>query len=163
MEESPEKANEISKIDPKQSQIDDLTNTLKRLQAEFENFKKRTEKDNINQIKSANASLIKELLPVLDSFELALKNNHEENPEISKFRKGLEMIYAQLFSILESQGVRIIDTKNKTFDPYKHEVLMTKESDQPEGTILQDFQKGYMLDDKILRHSKVMIAGGKNG
>lgn len=145
-------------IDSKDAQIAELTNTLKRLQAEFENYKKRADKENVNTIKNANIGLIIELLPVLDSFELALKNPHCENEEVAKYRKGIELIYSQLHSILEDQGLRIIDTKNQKFDPFRHEVLMVKESDEPEDKILQEFQKGYFLNEIIIRHSKVMIA-----
>jgi molecular chaperone GrpE len=134
---------------------------LKRLQAEFENYKKRAEKENAAYIKSAHSSLVKELLPVLDSFELALKDSNCENPEISKYRKGLELIYSQLYSILEDYGLRAIDTKNQKFDPYKHEVLIVKESQEPDDTILQEFQKGYFLNENIIRHSKVMISRHK--
>ena len=142
-----------------QAQIDDLTDTLKRVQAEFENYKKRSEKENLQLIKNANAGLIKELLPVLDSFELAIKNsNNTDNPDVIKFKKGLELIYAQLYSILEDNGLRIIETQNKKFDPYKHEVLMVKECEKDDDIILQEFQKGYMLNDIVLRHSKVMIS-----
>ena len=137
-------------------QFEELTDTLKRIQAEFENYKKRIEKENIDLIKNSNALLIKELLSVLDSFELAIKNNHDDNPEIAKYKKGMELIYAQLFSILEAQGLRPIDTKDKVFDPFKHEVLMVKDGEK-DDEILQEFQKGYMLNDNVLRHSKVMI------
>jgi molecular chaperone GrpE len=145
-------------IDSKDAQVAELTNTLKRLQAEFENYKKRAEKENINTIRNANVGLITELLPVLDSFELAIKNSDCKNEEVAKYRKGIELIYSQLHSILEDQGLRIIDTKNQKFDPFKHEVLMVKECDEPEDKIIQEFQKGYMLNENIIRHSKVMIA-----
>lgn len=145
-------------IDFKDSQIAELTNTLKRLQAEFENYKKRADKENINTIKKANVGLIIELLPVLDSFELALKDNNSGNGEVAKYRKGMELIYTQLYSILEDQGLRPIDTRNQKFDPFRHEVLMVKESDEPEDKILQEFQKGYFLGESIIRHSKVMIS-----
>jgi len=150
--------NTESKTDTKESEIAELTDTLKRLQAEFENYKKRADKECSNTIKNANSGLIKELLPVLDSFELALKNENYENPEITKFHKGLELIYSQLYSILEDQGLRSIDTKNQKFDPFRHEVLMVKESNEPEDKILQEFQKGYFLNENIIRHSKVMIS-----
>jgi molecular chaperone GrpE len=145
-------------IDPKDVKIDELTDTLKRLQAEFENYKKRVDKEHVQNIKTSNAKLIKDLLAILDSFELALRNNQEENHEISKFRKGLELIYTQLYSTLEDYGLKIIDTKNQKFDPYKHEVLMVKECSEQDDVILQEFQKGYILNDTIIRHSKVMIA-----
>jgi molecular chaperone GrpE len=156
MQENNEKENIA--VDTRAAQIEELTNTLKRLQAEFENYKKRADKENVNTIKNANSELIKELLPVLDSFELALKDSNCENTEIAKYRKGLELIYSQLYSTLEDYGLRIIDTKNQKFDPFKHEVLMVKECDDPEDKILQEFQKGYMLNDFIIRHSKVLIA-----
>ena len=159
--EEQENTENIPQTNTKDQQIEELTNTLQRLQADFQNYKKRIDKEHISTIKNANASLIKELLAVLDSFELAIKNNHENNPEIAKFKRGLEMIYAQLYSVLESEGLRMIETKNKKFDPFKHEVLMIKESDEPEDTILQEFQKGYILNDNVLRHSKVMIAKKK--
>lgn len=144
--------------DQKELELQELTNTLKRLQAEFENYKKRTEKENISIIRNANINLIKEILPVLDSFELALKNNNGENSEITKYQKGLELIYTQLYSTLENQGLKIINTKNQKFDPYKHEVLMVKECDQEDDLIIQEFQKGYMIGENVIRHSKVMIA-----
>jgi molecular chaperone GrpE len=150
-----------AKIDPKDSQIEELTDTLKRLQAEFENYKKRIEKENAAHVKNANSSLVKELLPVMDSFELALKDDNCENPEIAKYRKGLELIYSQLYSILEDYGLKVIDAKNQKFDPYKHEVLMVKESTEPDDTILHEFQKGYILNDNIIRHTKVMISKHK--
>lgn len=162
-EQEQQTENKIAEIAQKEEntllkqQVDELTDTLKRLQAEFENYKKRQEKENLQLIKNSNASLIKSMLPVLDSFELAIKNSNGNSEEMSKFKKGLEMIYAQLFSILEEHGLRIIDTKGKKFDPYKHEVLMTKEADGEEETIIEEFQRGYMLNDMVLRHSKVMI------
>jgi molecular chaperone GrpE len=142
---------------PLQQQVDDLTNTLKRLQAEFENYKKRVDKENAQFLKNANAELIKDILPVLDSFELAIKNSNG-NAEITTFKKGLELIYAQLFGILESEGLRPIQTKDQRFDPFKHEVLMVKESEHDDDHILQEFQKGYMFNDTVLRHAKVMIS-----
>jgi molecular chaperone GrpE len=145
-----------------QEQFNELTDTLKRLQAEFENYKKRQDKENIQLIKNSNAGLIKNMLPVLDSFELAIKNSNGESEEIQKFKKGLEMIYTQLFGVLKEQGLRIIDTKDKKFDPYKHDVLMVKETGGEEELILQEFQKGYMLNDIVIRHSKVLITKHKS-
>jgi len=148
----------VEQVNSKDSEIAELTNTLKRLQAEFENYKKRSDKEYAAHIKNANAGLITELLSVLDSFELALKNDNCTNPEVSKYRKGIELIYSQLYSLLGDYGLRIIDTKNKKFDPFKHEVLMVKECNEPDDMIIQEFQKGYFLNDTIIRHSKVMIA-----
>ena len=148
--------------DDKDKKIAELTDTLKRLQAEFENFHKRTEKECCDFRKYANAKLVTKLLPVLDSFELALKNtgNNED------LKKGVELIYSQLLQTLQDSGLKKIDAINKKFDPYKHEVLLTEErADKDEDMILEEFQAGYMLENNVLRHSKVKIAkpvkGGK--
>lgn len=149
-----EKTEKKSKIiDEKQAQIDELTDTLKRLQAEFENFKKRIDKEKAEFIGYASCNVISKLLPVLDSFELALKNT--TNSE--KFAKGVEMIYAQLSSLLRQEGLRKIEAEGK-FDPYKHDVLLKEGSDKEEDTILEELQKGYMLKDRVLRHSKVKVS-----
>jgi molecular chaperone GrpE len=95
------------------------------------------------------------MLPVLDSFEIALKNTTDKE----KFIEGIKIIYAQLYSVLEAEGLKPIKATGEKFDPYKHEVLMKQESDKPEGTILEEFQKGYTMNDKVLRHSKVKISG----
>ena len=144
-----------------EQQLGELTDVLQRLQAEFENYKKRIDKENVQIIKNANANLIKELLPVLDSFELAIKNsNNIDNPDVVKFKQGMELIYAQFYSILQTQGLRIMITKDQRFDPFMHEVLMVRESDT-DDIIVQEFQKGYMLNDIVLRHAKVMITKKK--
>lgn len=146
---------ESKQIEDKDKKIEELTDTLKRLQAEFENYKKWNVKEKTEFAKYANADMIEKMLPVLDSFEIALKNTHEKE----KFIEGMKMIYAQLHSMLESEGLKPIKAVGEKFDPYRHEVLMKEASDKPEETILEEFQKGYMLNDKVLRHSKVKISG----
>ena len=141
------------KKDEKEEKIKELTESLQRLQAEFENYKKRIEKEKEEFIKYSKADLISKLLPILDSFELALKNTADKE----KFIKGVELIFAQLHSLLESEGLRPIKAEGK-FDPYKHEVLMKQESDKEEDILLEELQKGYMLNDKVLRHSKVKVS-----
>jgi molecular chaperone GrpE len=145
------KMEEAAKIDEKDKKIAELTDCLQRLQAEFENYKKRAEKENGHFMKFANANLIGELLPLLDSFEFAFKNKDSK-----EFVQGVELIFAQLFSILEKQGLRPIHAEGKKFDPYKHEVLLQEPSDKDE-IVLEELQKGYMLQDKVLRFSKVKI------
>ena len=157
-----EKAKEIGdlnnlkkELENKNKSIEELTDTLKRLQAEFENYKKRVEKEKIEFVKYAHASVVASILPILDSFEIALKNKVDNE----KFAEGMKMIYAQLYSALEAEGLRPINAAGEKFDPYRHEVLLKEESDKPEGTILEEFQKGYMLNDKVLRFSKVKVSG----
>tara|TARA_Y100000310_G_scaffold275909_1_gene292694 strand:- start:7697 stop:8158 length:462 start_codon:yes stop_codon:yes gene_type:complete len=138
----------------KAEKVKDLTENLQRLQAEFENYKKRCEKERVEFVKYAKEDIIKNLLPVLDSFEFALKNkcNKEE------FAKGVEQIFAQLFSVFEQEGVRHIESLGKKFDPYKHEVLLQEKSDKEEGTVIEELQKGYMINDRIIRHTKVKVS-----
>ncbi|MBU0627677.1 MAG: nucleotide exchange factor GrpE [Nanoarchaeota archaeon] len=145
---------ETKKEDEKEKKIEELTDTLQRLQAEFENYKKYVDKSKSEFQKYARADMIMKLLPTLDSFEMALKNT--ENKE--KFIKGIDLIFSQLFQLLENEGLRPIECIGKTTDPYKHEVLLMQESDKEEGLILEELQKGYMLGDKVLRHSKVKAA-----
>src|SRR3989338_9759712 len=157
--ENKEEPNEIDtfkkQLQEKSQKIDELTDTLKRLQAEFENYKKWNAKEKIDFVKYAHADLIAKMLPVLDSFEIALKNTADKD----KFIEGIKIIYAQLHSMLEANGLKPIKAVGEKFDPYRHEVLMKEESDKPEETVLEEFQKGYMLNDKVLRHSKVKVSG----
>ena len=145
--------------DKRDEKIAELTDTLKRLQADFENYKKRADREKDTYSKNANTRLIEKFLSLLDSFALAIKNSNVS--DFDKFRKGIEMIYAQFYSILQNEGLRPIEALGKKFDPYKHEVLMQEESEQ-DNIVLEEFQKGYMLHDHILRHSKVKIGAKKD-
>lgn len=128
----------------------DRLTQLQYLQADFENLKKQAAKEKLEWIKCSNEDLIKELLAVLDSFDQAL--------EVEK-NEGTKKLYQQLFGILEKNGLKKIDAVGKQFDPYYHEVLMQEPSKYPEGTILEELQKGYILNSKVIRHTKVKIAG----
>lgn len=152
------KKHKPKKADEKEEKIEELTETLQRLQAEFENYKKRIDKEKEEFVKYTKADLILEILPTLDSFEMALKNASDKK----KFIKGVELIFAQFYSLLESEGLRPIEALGKKLDPYKHEVLMKQESDKEEDTVLEELQKGYMLNDKILRPSKVKVSTKPN-
>ncbi len=141
-------------IEALQKQNKELTETLQRLQAESDNIKKRTEKEKESFCKFANKELIIKLLPLLDNFELALKNteNHGE------FVKGVELIFSQFFEILEQNNITKIESLGKTFDPYMHEALMQgKDDNKKNNEIIEEFQKGYMLNNQVIRHSKVKV------
>jgi len=143
------------KPDPKDEKIAELTETLQRLQAEFENYKKYVDKEKACFVQLSNRDLLLKILPVVDSFEIALKNTQDKE----KFLKGIELIFAQLYSIMESSGLKPIECLNKKFDPYYHEVLLKeKRQDLEEGTIIEELQKGYMINGKVLRYSKVKIS-----
>jgi len=138
--------------DEKQEKIDELTDLIKRIQAEFENFRKREEKDRKQFVEFSNAELIRNLLPILDSIDSAQKNGDE------KTRKGIKLIEKQLISVLEKQGLKEIHAIGKKFDPEFHECLMQEKNlEKEDEIILEELQKGFMLKDKVLRHSKVKI------
>ncbi|MBW3023180.1 nucleotide exchange factor GrpE [Candidatus Woesearchaeota archaeon] len=134
-----------------QKKIEELTNDLKRLQAEFENHKKRTAKEKCEIINCASEDMIKKILPVIDSFEQALKNTESKD-----FVKGIELIYAQLFSALQDSGLKPIECVGEKFDPYTQEVLIHENSEQ-DDVVLEELQKGYMLNGKVIRTAKVKI------
>ena len=144
------------KAEPKKEKdaIADLTDSLQRTQAEFENYKKRVEKEKQEFVKYAKAELIQKLLPIIDTFEIALKSTNDKE----KFVKGMEIVYAQLISSLHVEGLKPIDVLGKRFDPYLHEVMLKEKSEKDEDIVLEELQKGYMLNDKVLRHSKVKVS-----
>ncbi len=149
--------NEKPEEKAEEKKVEELTDSLKRIQAEFENYKKRVAKENSEFIRCASADLIKKLLPVLDSFEQAIKNR-----ESKEFVKGVELIFAQLSSVLADAGLRKIDCEGKCFDPFCHEVLLQEESDK-DGIVLEELQKGYAISGNVLRTSKVKIGKKKGG
>ena len=136
-----------------QHQIKELTAMLQLLQADFENYRKRAEKDNAEFKKYATKQLIVDLLPVLDNFELALKSINDA---------GVKMIYAQLFDIMEKHGLKQINPEGK-FDPKLHEALLQEESEKEQNTILEVLQKGYIVGDTIVRPARVKIARKNHG
>ncbi len=142
----------------KKAKEEEYLEQLQRLQAEFDNYRKRSDKEKQEIYDNANEKLIIRLLDILDSFELALKHNSD---------KGVEMIYSQLYSLLESKGLKIIKAKGK-FNPEIHEALI-QEKGYEEDMIIEELQKGYFLNDKVIRPSKVKISkikirgGNKNG
>ncbi|MBL7050788.1 nucleotide exchange factor GrpE [Candidatus Woesearchaeota archaeon] len=134
--------------------IKELTQTLQHLQADFENYQKRTEIEKLEFMKYANKNMVLEILPVLDNFELALK--HTSNKE--EFIKGIDLVYANLRDTLGKAGLKQIQALKTQFDPEKHEALMQETSKEKSGTIIEEFQKGYTLNDKVIRPTKVKVA-----
>ena len=146
--------NEHEKLSQQYAEIKD---TLQRVYAEFQNYKKRTEEDKTRFIKMSTEELIKKILPIMDNFELALEHNKQEND----FSKGIEMIYAQLKEILNDEGVEEINARGQ-FNPELHEALLTEESNKAQGTILEQLQKGYKIGGRVIRHAKVKISKKAN-
>lgn len=126
--------------------------------AEFENFKRRTELNSINFAKYASENIILDLLPVIDDLSRSLKSSKERSESDPLF-KGIELIYNKFVKILESQGVKPIDSVGKEFNVDYHDVMMqVPREDVAPHVIVEEIEKGYMLYDKIIRHAKVVVA-----
>ncbi len=130
-----------------------------RLQADFDNTRKRLEKEKQDFIKFANEGMIVELLNVLDDLERAVDLTESKHQDLPAFLKGIEMILAHLYDMLKEYGVKPIEAQDKVFDPNFHEALMQMENnDVPEHTIVEELQKGYLLNDRVIRTSKVKVS-----
>ncbi|KUO40230.1 MAG: molecular chaperone GrpE [Candidatus Hadarchaeum yellowstonense] len=128
-------------------------NQLKYLQADFENYRKSLDREKEMIIELANENLVKDLLVILDDFERALQGMEE-----GKSKEGLAMLYRNFLRVLEKHGLKPIEAVGKKFDPYYHEAVLREKSEQEEGTILEELQRGYMFKSKVIRHSKVKVA-----
>jgi molecular chaperone GrpE len=130
-----------------------------RQQADFENLRKRLERDRQDFVKFANEELICDLLNVLDDLERTVELAQEKHEDLSAFLKGVEMILAHLYELLKKYGVKPIEAKGKIFDPHFHEALMQAvEPSVPEHTILEEMQRGYLLHDRVIRTTKVKVS-----
>ena len=137
--------------------LEELRQTLLRRQADFDNYRKRIEKERIEDSKRATARVIEGLIPVIDGFEHALAAHREA--EYENYRKGFELIYRQLADHLAKLGVERIDPLGKPFDPHLHQAMDRAETrDHEDGTILQVFQPGYVFHGRVLRPAMVRVA-----
>jgi molecular chaperone GrpE len=133
---------------------------LLRVQADYDNFRRRTVKEKEELAKYASSKLIGELLPVFDNFERALAAAMPEQGEQSSLVKGVEMIFRQFEGVLKSEGLTIMETVGQPFNPEYHQAIMTVETDEyEEGTVVEELQKGYLLKDKVLRPAMVKVSG----
>lgn len=137
-----------------EQQIQELQEQYARLQAEFANYKRRTDEQISGSIQLGVGKALKAYINVIDDFTLALQNN--QNPE--EFHKGMEMIYAKLVSTGEELGLTRIKTVGEQFHPAKHEALLAEDSEKPEQEVLEELQAGYELNGTILRTAKVKVA-----
>jgi len=130
-----------------------------RMQADLENNRKRMEKDKQDFVKFANEGIIIELLNILDDLERAVSLAESKQEDLPAFLKGVEMILAHLYDMLKEYGVKPVEAEGKIFDPNYHEALMQVEDDsKPEHTIVQELQKGYLLNDRVIRTAKVKVS-----
>ena len=138
-----------------ESERDEHLNDLKRVAAEFENYRKRVLRDQESLVARAHERLVKELLPVLDDLEraLAAAEEHEE----AKLEEGVRLVHRELAAALAREGLAEIETNGK-FDPHVHEALLSQPSEAEEGAVLEVVQKGYRLGDRVLRPARVVVA-----
>jgi molecular chaperone GrpE len=160
-EDSVEESNE-NKLEENVKQLEqeiaDLKDKLLRKAAEFENYKRRTENDQINLITFAAESFIQKLLPVIDDFERSLEHV-DEAEDISAIKQGLKLIYDKLMKVLDEQGVKKIEAVGNPFDVDYHEALMQRPDDTVEPhTVIDEIEKGYTYKDKVIRHAKVVVS-----
>ncbi len=145
------------KKDKKDEKIEELTDQVKRQMAEFDNFRKRTEKEKSQMYEIGAKSIIEKVLPVVDNFERGLAAVPEDKQE-DPFVDGMNKIYKQIMTMLEEVGVQPIEAVGREFDPNLHNAVMQTESDEYEsGVVAQEMQKGYMYRDSVVRHSMVSV------
>jgi molecular chaperone GrpE len=142
-----------------QQELSEYKDKYMRLVAEFENIRKRNERERMEFVKYANEGLIVQFLDVLDDLERTVQVAGNKHQDYEAFLKGVEMVMAHIYDLLKKHQVRPIETVGKKFDPHCHEVLMQMESDQQDdGTVVEEFQKGYYLADKVVRTAKVKVS-----
>ena len=145
------------KKDKKDEQIEDLTDQVKRQMAEFDNFRKRTEKEKTQMYDMGARSIVEKILPVIDNFERGLAAVPEEQKD-DAFVTGMDKVYKQMMTEFDSIGVKPIEAVGQEFNPDLHNAVMQVESEEYEpGVVAQELQKGYMYKDTVVRHSMVAV------
>jgi len=138
----------------------DKQDNLFRLSAEFENYKKRLDKDKDNICKFANESLIKDLIPVIDNLDLAMQHA-EDNADFNTLKEGIAITLKEFLSILDKNGLTQLDAQGEIFDPNLHEAVSQEETkDVPPNTVVRELKKGYLLKERLLRPSMVIVSKG---
>ena len=155
--ENTEVEQEVDPLEALQVERDELLDTLQRVQAEFDNYRKRAARDQKSLIARAHERLVKELLPVLDDLERALEaaEAHEE----AKLEEGVALVTRSFAEVLRKEGLEEVETDGK-FDPHVHEALLSQPSEAEEGSIIEVLQKGYRLGDRVIRPARVVISRG---
>src|SRR5688500_1126501 len=156
-QEASEVTAEEGKVQEFESSVHELKEKHLRLLAEFDNYKKRTSRERIDLLNTASKNVILALLPVLDDFERAIKSGEKLQDE--SHTEGVRMIYNRLLNVLQSQGLKTMESTGEAFDPDLHEAITEVPVDDPamKGKIIETIDKGYWLHDKILRHAKVVV------
>ena len=144
-----------AQVESLKAALEEKDNRVKRLQADFENFRRRTSKEREELANVVTQDLLKSMLPILDNFDRAMAAEQKDN---ESFQKGVEMIYTQLHETLENAGLELIDTAGQKFDPNFHQAVMRVENpDLEDDTIAQELQKGYIVKGRVIRPSMVQV------
>jgi len=143
----------LEELDKAKRLAEERLNQLKYMQADFENYKKSLDRQRAEFEARANEKLIREMIEVIDDLEAAVEKAEDENA-----RKAFKMILDKILNIFMKAGVQRIECLGKPFDPHYHEALLSEKSDKPAGTVLEELQKGYMLNSSVIRHSKVKVS-----
>jgi len=150
-------------IDNLQKEIQEVRDKHLRLYAEFDNYRKRMQQEKQEYSKYAHSNLLKELLPVLDSFQQAESSFDKDTLQLDDLKKGFALTHKQLEAVLEKYGVQKIPTLKTVFDPHLHEAIaQVPAQEQIDGTIVEEYRAGYQMQDKVLRHSMVVVANNKS-
>jgi len=153
-----EESDKDLKIAELEKEIERLKDKFLRKAAEFENYKRRTENDQLNLIKYSAFSFILKLLPVMDDFERSL-DHIEEAKDIEALKAGLKLVYEKLSKALDAEGVKKINAVGKPFDVNFHEAILQRKDDSVKPyTVLEEIEKGYLYKDKVVRHAKVIVS-----
>jgi molecular chaperone GrpE len=156
--EQPEAAAE-QVVTPEVEAEEPLKLQLLRLQADFDNFRKRTQRERNELFLFANEAICLEMLPVIDHFEMGFKSAEDHKTDCS-VTEGFRMVYNQLLDVLKKFNVTAIDAVGEPFNPHRHEAILRMPSDKPAETVLEQVRRGYMLGDKLLRAAQVIISSG---
>ena len=153
-------AEQFAELQAKAAKADETWDRYVRLNADFDNFRKRATRDREDGMRSSQERLLNKLLPVIDNFDMAMAaTGSAQNITLESLKAGVQMIQGQLKAVLSESGVEEIDAIGKPFDPNLHEALSQMESaDAPEGTVLQQLRKGYKMRDRLLRPASVIVA-----
>lgn len=152
---------QLEELKSRAAKADEYWDRLLRTTADFDNFKKRAARERMEAVQFANADLLQKLLPVLDSFEMALAalQNAKDEKSSSSLQAGITMVQSQLKNILTEAGLQEIDATGKTFDPTLHEAVSQQETtDVPEGSVVQQIRKGYKLRERLIRPAATVVA-----
>jgi molecular chaperone GrpE len=157
IEETSDENNSEEKIKELEEKIQSLEDTLLRKIAEFENYKRRTENDQMNLLKYAAESFILKILPVYDDLQRSINHLNEDNNDSVK--EGLKLVLNKFTKVFDEQGIKRIEAKGEEFDVEYHEALMQQPNNElPSNTVLEEIEAGYLYKDKVIRHAKVIVS-----